>query len=423
MSKLNLETILKILNVGENKVKSNDQMDQRCSFASYPDYKKIKYMKEASLQFNIQDPFFKLIDARASATCMINGEQFINFSSYNYLNLNGDDRVNEAACEAIRTYGTSASASRMVSGERPIHKTLEQMLAQLHGAQNALAFVSGHATNVTTIGCMFGPKDLIIHDEYIHNSAIEGIKLSGATKCAFAHNDWQALDKCLELRRQQYDRVLVIIEGHYSMDGDYPDLPEFIRVKKRHQAFLMVDEAHSIGVLGNTGRGICEFFNINGEDVDIWMGTLSKTLASCGGYIAGSDVLIELLKYSAPGFIYSTSISPPLAAASCAALDLMFKEPERIQSLHTRANQFLTEAKQHGLNTGLSKGVAIIPIICGSSRKAVELSNRLFQRKINILPIIYPAVPERQARLRCFISSAHTKEQISHCVREISAAI
>lgn len=420
MSKLTMDTVLKMLHPGKERLKNNLN-DPRCSFETHPGYSNIQNVKNMASILNIQDPFFKTLDAKASATCKIDGETLINFSSYNYLDLNGDERVSKAATEAITRYGTSASASRMVSGERPIHDQLEKALARLHHTQSALVFVSGHATNVTTIGYLFGPKDLIIHDEYIHNSAIEGIKLSGAVKCSFPHNDWQSLDKILELRRNQFDRVLVIIEGHYSMDGDYPSLPEFIRIKKRHHAFLMVDEAHSIGVLGKTGSGIGEFFNVDSQEVDIWMGTLSKTLAGCGGYIAGCEALVEHLRYSAPGFLYSTGIVPTLAAASYTALEIMLNEPERVTRLHERANQFLREAKQNGLNTGLSQGLAIVPIICGSSRKAVELSNRLFQKKINIQPIIFPAVPEKQARLRCFISSAHTEEQISQSIKEIVA--
>ena len=413
-----METILKMLSSTEKKVK-NGHKDPRCSFETYAGYENIQYMRKTAQLFNIQDPFFKVHEGIATALSTIKGESFINFSSYNYLNLNGDERVSNAAREAITQYGTSASASRMVSGERPVHQLLENALAKLHGTQSALVFVSGHATNVTTIGYLFGPKDLIIHDEFIHNSAIEGIKLSGATKLSFPHNDWQALDKCLDLRRNQFERVLVIIEGHYSMDGDYPELPEFIRIKQKQHAFLMVDEAHSIGVMGKNGRGIGEFFNVDRDDVDMWMGTLSKTLAGCGGYIAGSNVLIEHLKYLTPGFLYSTGIVPPLAAASNAALDIMLNEPERVTRLHERANFFLTEAKRLGLNTGLSRGMGIIPIICGSSRKAVNLSNHLFQKKINAQPIIFPAVPEQQARLRFFINTTHTEEQIMYTLNEL----
>src|SRR3990167_24449 len=254
---------------------------QYCAFSSYEQYKLIEQKKLFAKKFHIHNPFFLQHDGIASATSNIAGKAYINFSSYNYLNLNGDPRVIKAAKDAIDCYGTSVSASRLVSGERLIHQELEQALAKMHKVEDCLVFVSGHATNVTTIGYLFGPKDLIIHDELIHDSALQGIKLSGSMRLSFPHNDWQFLDELLAKRRHQFERVLVIVEGIYSMDGDYPDLPQFISVKKRHNAFLMVDEAHAIGVLGATGRGIGEFCNVSPSDVDIWMGTLSKALAGC----------------------------------------------------------------------------------------------------------------------------------------------
>jgi 8-amino-7-oxononanoate synthase len=325
-----------------------------------------------------------------------------------------------AAKEAIDHYGTSVSASRLVAGERIIQQAFEDALASFYGVEKSLVFVSGHATNVTTIGYLFGEKDLILHDELIHDSVRQGIKLSGATRLSFQHNNGESLDKLLRARRHEFQRVLIVIEGMYSMDGDFPDLPQFIKIKKQHGAFLMVDEAHSLGVLGKTGRGIAEHFEVNSADVDIWMGTLSKTLAGCGGYIAGSVALIDHLKASAPGFLYSVGISPPLTAASFTALKILLKEPERVKTLHTNSQHFLSESKKNGLNTGLSEGFNIIPILCGSSRKAIELSNALFEKNIYVQPIIYPGVPENQARLRFFISSAHTPEQITHTVKTIA---
>jgi 8-amino-7-oxononanoate synthase len=403
---------------------SASQIPERfCNFEDYPNYQTIKQKQIYLRKLKIDTPFFLTHEGTASATSIIDGESFLNFSSYNYLNLNGDSRVNVAAQEAIQCYGTSASASRLVSGERPIHQQLENALAKLYGVEDALIFVSGHATNVTTIGYLFGPKDLIIHDELIHDSSLQGIKLSGAFRMSFPHNNWQALEHILITRRHQFERVLIIIEGLYSMDGDYPDLPAFIEIKKRHKAFLMVDEAHSIGVLGKSGKGIHEFFEVKGSEIDIWMGTLSKTLAGCGGYIAGSHALVEHLKFSAPGFLYSVGMAPPLAAASLKALEIMLDEPERVTALNARSRQFLEEARTLNLDTGFSLGMGIIPILCGSSKKAIILSRQLYDKKINVQPIIYPAVPDNQARLRFFISSAHSTEQISYAVNEIACHI
>jgi 8-amino-7-oxononanoate synthase len=280
--------------------------------------------------------------------------------------------------------------------------------------------VSGHATNVSTIGHLFGPKDLIVHDTLIHNSALLGSELSGARRIPFAHNDWEALDRLLTQCRLQYERVLIVIEGLYSMDGDIPDLPRFVEIKRRHRAFLMVDEAHSLGVLGRSGRGIQEHFGLNGRDVDIWMGTLSKALASCGGYIAGERALVEHLKCAAPGFVYSVGMPPPAAAAALAALRLLNAEPQRSQTLQARGRQFLEAARARGIDTGQSVGLSVIPALTHSSLKAARLSEALFRRKINVQPILYPAVQERAARLRFFISSEHTEAQVQLTVAALA---
>jgi 7-keto-8-aminopelargonate synthetase-like enzyme len=214
--------------------------------------------------------------------------------------------------------------------------------------------------------------------------------------------------------------VLIIIEGMYSMDGDFPELPKFVAIKQRHQAFLMVDEAHSFGVLGSRGLGIREHFGVEGTEVDIWMGTLSKALASCGGYIAGERALVEHLKFSAPGFVYSVGMAPPVAAAALAALERLRAEPQRVQALQSRSQLFLKTAKAQGIDTGRSAGCAIVPAITGSSIKAARLANALFRRGINVSPILYPAVEEKGARLRFFLSSQHTEEDILGAVRILS---
>jgi 8-amino-7-oxononanoate synthase len=236
----------------------------------------------------------------------------------------------------------------------------------------------------------------------------------------FAHNDWEALDQLLTQCRLQYERVLIVVEGLYSMDGDVPDLPHFVEIKRRHRAFLMVDEAHSLGVLGRHGLGVQEHFGLSGGDVDIWMGTLSKTLASCGGYIAGEHALIEHLKCAAPGFVYSVGMPPPAAAAALAALQVMQAEPQRSQTLRARGQQFLEAARAHGIDTGSSAGFSVIPAITHSSLKAARLSEALFRRKINVQPILYPAVQERSARLRFFICSDHTEAQVQSTVEALA---
>jgi 8-amino-7-oxononanoate synthase len=386
--------------------------DAFCRFDRFPGYEKLLVPQAAARRLGLPNPFFRAHDGVAAATTQIDGRSISNFSSYNYLGLSGHPRVNRATKEAIDRYGTSASASRLVAGERPVQRQLEEALAELYGVEDCVVFVGGHATNVTTIGYLFGPRDLVIHDALIHNSVLEGARLSGATRRSFPHNDVAALDAILADIRGQYERVLVVAEGLYSMDGDVPDLPGLIAVKRRHKAFLMIDEAHSLGVLGATGRGIREHCGVAGRDVDIWMGTLSKALAGCGGFIAGERALVEHLKYAAPGFVYSVGLAPPLAAASLEALRVMQAEPERVQRLQERGRLLLEQARQRGIDTGLSQGHAVTPAIIRHSLKAARCCNELFRRGFNVLPIIYPAVEEKAARLRLFVSCLHSEAQI-----------
>lgn len=385
-------------------------------FHLHPAYKQLRVINNGAAKIGIANPFFKLHEGTASATTRINTQEYINYASYNYLDLSGHPAVTAAAKAAIDQYGTSVSASRLVSGERPVHRELEGAIATAYGTDDAIVFVSGHATNVTTIGYLFGPNDLVLHDELIHNSVLQGIALSGAKRLPFAHNDIAALDKILTEQRMQFERVLVVVEGIYSMDGDYPDLPKLVALRDKHKFFLMVDEAHSFGVMGKTGLGIREHFNLDADDVDIWMGTLSKTLSGCGGYIAGNTALVEHLKFLAPGFLYSVGMPPSVAAASLAALRQMQKEPERVAALQDRGHYFLKLAKEAGIDTGNSTGYAVIPAITQSSIKAAKLSEALFKRGINVQPILYPAVPEKSARLRFFISASHTNAHIESTI-------
>lgn len=385
-------------------------------FDRYPEYIKLKQNLEMLESTGLGNPFFKVHERVANDTTVIGGREMINFSSYNYVGMSGDAVVAAAAKAAIDRYGTSVSASRLVSGETSLHRELERAIADFIGADDAIVFVGGHSTNETTVGHLFGPGDLILHDALAHNSIVQGCILSGAHRRPFPHNNWQVVDKLLADLRGDYRRVLVAIEGVYSTDGDIPDLPRFIEVKKRHKAFLMVDEAHSAGVLGAHGRGIGEYLGVDPQDVDLWMGTLSKSFGSCGGYITGCRAMVEYLKYTAPGFVYSVGISPANAAAALAAIRLLKDEPERVARLHERAGLFLTLARSRGLNTGLSKDSPIVPVILGDSVHCLRLSRAMFDRGINVQPILYPAVEERAARLRFFITASHTEEQIRHSI-------
>ena len=381
-------------------------------FDLYPEYLQLQKQLADINSTGISSPFFIPQERVNNNTTVISGRELVNYATYNYLGMCGDPFVSNAAKEAINHYGTSVSASRLLSGEKPLHQELEREIADFIGVEDSILYVGGHATNVTTISHLFGQNDLILHDSLSHNSIFQGCLLSGATIIAFPHNDWEALDKLLRDRRHRYKRVLIAIEGVYSTDGDIPDLPKFIEIKKHYKAFLMVDEAHSIGTIGKHGRGISEYFGINPSNIDLWMGTLSKSFASCGGYIAGSKALVEYLKYTSPGFVYSVGISPPDTASVLAAIRLLKREPERVAQLQEKSRLFLQCARERGLNTGMSKDSPVIPIIVGESIKSVMLSQSLFKRGINVAFMFYPSVPQNAARLRFFITCNHTEEQI-----------
>ncbi len=385
-------------------------------FDQLDEYRNLKDLENFLTSTGLPNPYFAVHEGLTSDTTTIGDTRLINFSSYNYLGMSGEPAVAAAAKAAIDRFGTSTSASRLVSGEKAVHGELERAIAEFLGTDAALAMVSGHSTNVTIIGHLFGPGDLVLHDALAHNSIVQGCLLSGARRRPFPHNDYEALDRLLADIRGDYRRVLIAIEGVYSMDGDYCNLPAFVEVKRRHKCFLLLDEAHSVGTMGLHGRGMSEYWQVSPGEVDFWMGTLSKGLGSTGGYIAGSKALIEYLKYTAPAFVFSGGIGPGSSAAALAAIRLLESDPQRVATLQQRSALFLNLARQRGLNTGTAEGTPIVPVILGNSLHALELSHRLRQQGINVQPILYPAVEETAARLRFFITAKHTEEQIRQAV-------
>jgi 8-amino-7-oxononanoate synthase len=379
-------------------------------------------VRDAMDALGIESPFFRPHEGLAGARSVIGGREVLNFGSYDYLGLNGDARLRRAAMAAMERHGISASASRLVSGERPVHGVLEAGLAAHYGADAALAFVSGHATNVTLLGHLMGPRDVILHDSAIHNSCVEGARLSGARRLPFAHNDVAAAERELKAARRGARNALIVIEGHYSMDGDVPDLAGFVRLARRYDAWLMVDDAHGLGVVGATGKGAFEAAGVDPAEVDIWMGTLSKTLCACGGYIAARGELVDWLRHTAPGFVYSVGLPPPLAASAAAALEVMAAEPWRVARLQANARLLRDLCRARGFDTVGSAGLGIVPVVLGSSVRAARVSAALLEAGVNALPIIFPAVPEGSARLRFFLSSAHEEADIRAAVEALAAA-
>jgi 7-keto-8-aminopelargonate synthetase-like enzyme len=315
-----------------------------CRFEDFPEYRQLQEQRRQARQSGLiqRNPYFVPHEGVSANRVSISGRNLINFSGYNYLGLSGDRRVSDAAISAIQTYGTSVSASRVVSGEIPLHAELESAIANLLQVTDCAVFVSGWGTNVSTIGHLMRPGDLILHDALVHNSAMMGCMLSGARRIPYPHNDVSALARLLAENRHHHERVLIVTEGVYSMDGDMAPLPDLIALKHKYGCLLMVDEAHSMGTLGATGGGIREHFGVAGSDVDIWMGTLSKSFASCGGYIAGSAAMVDNIRYLSSGMVYSVGLPPSNAAAALTALQVLKAEPSRVTALRERSALFLT---------------------------------------------------------------------------------
>ena len=371
----------------------------------------------------LENPFFRCKERVREATATIGGRETITYTSFDYLGLAGHPRVIAAAKNALDRFGASASASRLVGGDHAIVRQLDKELACFLGTQMATVFPSGYGTNASIFGHLFGAEDVILYDELAHNSIVQGAQLSKAQRRPFPHNDFRFLDSLLGDIRAKYRRAVVALEGVYSMDGDFPNLPQFIEVKRRHQALLYVDEAHSVGVMGATGRGLCEHFGIEPDEGDLWMGTISKALASGGGYLAGPEVLIQYLKYTTPAFVFATAISPANAAATLEALRIVQEEPDRVTRLRERSRLFLKLAADSGLNTGASGGTPVIPIILGDSPRCIRVGAALLRAGIDAQPILYPAVPESKSRIRFFITANHTEEQICRTVQALTDAI
>ncbi|GAB1693719.1 aminotransferase class I/II-fold pyridoxal phosphate-dependent enzyme [Krasilnikovia sp. M28-CT-15] len=374
-------------------------------------------------QLGLPNPYFRVHQGVMRNVTTVAGRELVSFSSYNYLGLSGHPRVNAAVAEAVDRYGTSVSGSRLLSGERPLTIELERALADLLRTEDCLTLVSGHATNVSAIGHLVGPGDLILHDALAHDSILQGCMLSGATRRPFAHNDVDELEHLLRRTRSRFRRVLVVVEGLYSMDGDLANLPALIDLKRRFGALLMVDEAHSIGTIGPRGGGVGEHFDVDRSGVDLWMGTLSKSFASCGGYLAGSARTIRWLRYTLPGFVYSVGLTPANAAAALAAVRIAAAEPERLAALRRNSALLLELARAAGVHTGPSHDSPIVPCIVGDSNRTLELATRLFERGIVVDPILHPGVAESETRLRFFVTSDHTEQQIRTTVAILAAEL
>lgn len=360
----------------------------------------------------IKNPYFVEHDSVLKDTSIVDGKEVINLASYNYVGMSGHPRTSQAAKEAIDKYGTSASGSRLIAGEKPLYRELEKAIADWKHTEDSIVLVGGHSTNVTFVGNFCNENDLIVYDALSHNSITQGCQLSKSDAKAFSHNDIEQLENILKAARGKYEKVLIIVEGVYSMDGDIAPIPKFVELKKKYGTFLMVDEAHSCCVIGENGGGVDDYFNLKPGDIDIRMGTLSKGLGTCGGYIAGERELISYLHYSMPGFMFSVGISPALAAATLEAVKIMMEGNPKVKDLQKNIAYFVEGAKKRGFNTCLAKETAIVPILVGEDLDACTLSAKMLENGVFVPSAVYPAVPKGQARLRFCLTSEHKKDQL-----------
>ena len=342
----------------------------------------------------------------------------VSFADNDYLGLANDPRVKEAAAKAAMDYGAGAGASRLVTGTLPPHVGLERHLAAFKGTEGAIVFSTGYMANLGTISALVGKGDVVLSDALNHASIIDGCRLSGAEVVVYPHLDMDALDGLLSSYRGAR-RVLVVSDGVFSMDGDILDLPRFLETCRRHGAFSMVDEAHALGVVGRTGRGLSEHFGCGHPDV--MMGTLSKALGSSGGYVAGSATLVEYLRQKSRPFIFNTAPTPAAVAAADAALSLLEREPRLVETLHANAAAFASASS--GLSAVRGGGSAIFPVVVGDERKAVAVSEELERGGFLVPAIRYPTVARGEARLRVAVSARHTPDQMASLVSAVGSAL
>jgi glycine C-acetyltransferase len=358
-------------------------------------------------------------ELRGGARVLVGGREMGMYASYSYLGLLGHPRINAAATAALRKYGTGTHGVRSLAGTLTLHDELEATIAEFKHAEAAITFTSGYVTNLTVISALVGRGDYVLSDKLNHASIVDGCLMSGAEFRRFKHNDMGDLEHRLQ---QVPDGAakLVIADAVFSMDGDVTDLPIVASLCKRYGAYLMLDEAHSLGVLGRTGHGIEEHFGLENV-VDIKMGTLSKTIPSVGGYIAGSRDLIDYLRHVSRAYIFSAALAPAQAAAAQEAFKVILEEPERIQRLNYNTGLFIDGLKASGFDT-LSTTTAIVPILCGSDDRAYAMTREAQSRDIFVMPVVSPAVPEGLARLRATITAAHDPADIEQAMDVIAAA-
>ncbi|EMB30131.1 putative 8-amino-7-oxononanoate synthase/2-amino-3-ketobutyrate coenzyme A ligase [Treponema denticola MYR-T] len=372
--------------------------------------KKVQELKEQGLYKELVT-----LEGPSDAECVINGKKVINLSSNNYLGFANHPRLKKAAIEAIEKYGAGAGAVRPIIGNMKIHDDLEKLLAEFKREEAVLAFQSGFNCNAGVIQALTDKGDLIISDQLNHASIIDGTRLSKADKAVFQHSDMADLERVLKEKRNNYNNVLIITDGVFSMDGDIAKLPEIVALAEKYNCLTYVDDAHSSGVLGESGRGTVDHFKLHGR-VDVAMGTLSKAIGVVGGYVAGKKVTIDWLKNRGRPFLFSTGLPPAAVGAAIEAVKMLMESTEYTDKLWANAKHFKQGLGKLGYNIGHSE-TPITPIIIGDEAKTLEFSKKLFENGLFSGPIVFPTVPKGTGRVRCMVTAGHTTEQLDRAVK------
>ncbi|OCW95990.1 8-amino-7-oxononanoate synthase [Macellibacteroides sp. HH-ZS] len=361
-------------------------------------------------------PYFRMIESDQDTEVVISGKKVLMFGSNAYLGLTNHPKVKEAAIEAIKKYGTGCAGSRFLNGTLDLHIQLEKRLAEFVGKEEAIIYSTGFQVNLGVVSCLTGREDYILWDELDHASIIEGHRLSYSTKLKYKHNDMESLEK--QLQKCEPDKIkLIVTDGVFSMEGDVAKLPEIIALAKKYNASVMVDEAHGIGVLGRQGRGTCEHFGVT-EDVDLIMGTFSKSFASIGGFIASDKETINYLRHNSRSYIFSASNTPAATAAASAALDIMLSEPERIDHLWKLTNYALDGFRAMGCEIGHTS-TPIIPLYIRDNDKTFMVVRDLFDLGVFVNPVVSPAVAPQDTLIRFSLMATHTQEQLNQAMDAI----
>jgi 8-amino-7-oxononanoate synthase len=376
---------------------------------------RVKMLKENDLYFYNQP----ISELRGGARVMVNGHDMGMYASYSYLGLVGHPRISAAAKAAIDKYATGTHGVRTLAGSLKLHDELEATISEFKQTEAAVTYTSGYVTNLTVVSTLMGRGDWVISDKLNHASIVDGCMMSGAEFRRFKHNDMDELEKRLQQAPSDVSK-LVIADSVFSMDGDVIDFPRVVNLCKKYNAWLMIDEAHSIGVLGKTGRGIEEHFGMEGT-IDIKMGTLSKTIPSVGGYVAGKKEIITYLRHASRAYIFSAALPPAQAAAANESFKVILDEPWRIQKLQANTEQFINGIKNRGFDTLLTS-TAIVPIICGSDERAFLMTREAHHHDVFALPVVSPAVPDGLARLRATVTAAHEPQEIDYAMNVFEKA-